>query len=55
MPLDEAADPAGNVLLLENGNCLVPAPEDEVWETAGGSRHTSHFATCPDAAQHRRK
>ena len=55
MPLDEATDPAGNVLLLENGNCLVPAPEDDVWEAAGGTRHTSHFATCPNADQHRRR
>lgn len=53
MPLDEASNAEGNVLLHENGTCIVlAAGDDREWEDS--SRHTSHFATCPNADQHRR-
>ncbi len=58
MPLDAQPNPAGNVLdlgpdepaivLREPGLIPLDAP-------TGGTLRTSHFATCPDAAKHRKR
>ena len=45
MPLSAA--PAGNVTLRSDGVAVVVA--------AGEGSYVSHFATCPQAAQHRRR
>lgn len=59
MPLDPQPSPAGNIWLVGGkrsgtvpicrvASQPVPAPE-------GANLYTSHFATCPNAAQHRRR
>lgn len=55
MPLDVEPHPEGNVLLVGDGECR-PLTAAEV--TSGAhpeQRHRAHFATCPHAAQHRRR
>jgi hypothetical protein len=50
MPLDEKPNPKGNILLLPSGGAMV------VTDTCHHSElFTSHFATCPQANQHRSK
>jgi hypothetical protein len=51
MPLDAEPNPDGNVVLYDNGTCRVLVDE---WGHEG-HRHTSHFATCPNAMHHRRR
>lgn len=47
IPIDALPDPQGNVEILDSIEAKVHGgPVD------GG--HLSHFATCPDAAKHRR-
>jgi len=65
MPLDAKPDPRGRIVLDAKGDAIVltmaeaeaidriNAELDPMAETA--DRFTSHFATCPEAAQHRRK
>jgi len=49
MPFDAKSDPKGEWVLDDEGQCRkVDLFED-------GVRYTSHFATCPDADQHRRR
>lgn len=60
MPLDEQPDPDGNLVLSDptpgayaptvafTTQNTLPLPDDP-------PRFTSHFATCPNADQHRRK
>jgi len=48
MPLNPAPDPRGRLALDATG--LIVQGE----LAAAGDRYTSHFATCPHAAQHRR-
>ncbi len=47
MPLSAVADGHGNVRLRSDGVALVVA--------LGEGSYVSHFATCPQAAQHRRR
>lgn len=56
MPVDQTPIATGNILLTER--------DGQVWATvlsktaalsAPKDRHVSHFATCPQAASHRRK
>lgn len=48
MPVDAAPNERGN-LIVERGACRVATLFDPP-----GERHTSHFASCPDHAQHRK-
>lgn len=50
MPVDAAPSPKGN-LVLEGETVRVVPPPDLLDQRP---RHTSHFATCPDAAQFRK-
>lgn len=51
MPLDPHPHPDGNVL-IEGGTCTVLGPL-EVELHRDQPRYRSHFATCPNAADHR--
>lgn len=54
MPLDAEPDPVkGNIALVGGVWCVLSRAE---LADLGGDRprYTSHFATCPDAAKHRR-
>lgn len=48
IPIDESPVLGGNVE-MEDGIVTIVKPEPEVL------RHITHFATCPNAARHRRK
>jgi len=50
MPLDEKPSGNGNMAYV-NGKAWVATDEDRRLRRP---LHTSHFATCPDAGQHRR-
>jgi len=49
MPLDAEPGPAGNLVLLTGGRARAAEPDDRP------PLHTSHFATCPQAAEWRGK
>lgn len=49
MPLDAEPDPTGNIV-LDDGTARV-----EPNQTLTGTRHTSHFATCPHAETWRKR
>ena len=51
MPVDEAPDRARGNLVLENGTVRVAAESDD----DAFFRYTSHFATCPNANEFRKK
>ena len=53
MPLDAAPNPRGNLVMDDAGN-VGPVPGEEGAPDLG-KRYTSHFATCPHHAMHRRK
>lgn len=61
MPLDPEPTPEGNLRLtpIPDRTPLVGKPltgEDlEAAQASGEPLHTSHFATCPDARQHRHR
>lgn len=48
MPINPDPDPAGNLVLDVTGLAVQVDP------TATGPKYTSHFATCPEAARHRK-
>ncbi len=50
MPVDAEPDSAGTFVLTEDGSD-VRAKVDNAYR---GPKHQSHFATCPDRADHRR-
>lgn len=60
-PLDRAPDPDGRIIVeawqaTERGMApVVRVLHDDELELVSGPRYTSHFATCPDAQQHRRR
>lgn len=54
MPIDEAPDPAGNVGIDKEGVAVILARE-KLKQGWGGLLYRSHFATCPNAKQHRRR
>jgi hypothetical protein len=49
MPLDPLPSPSGNIVLDPKGVGRYAAPGDV------SSRYVTHFATCPNAARHRRR
>lgn len=51
MPIDPAPSPRGNVEVFDNVNARVVAGPDLL---VGVNYYTSHFATCPQAAKHRK-
>lgn len=58
MPLD--ADESGQPKVVESGNLVVlgrDASNTAVvrYVKAGEGRHVSHFSTCPNSAQHRKR
>lgn len=54
MPVDLKPDPNGNLVLIDDGDPRG-APLARYATTADRElpHYTSHFATCPNAAQHR--
>lgn len=55
MPLDAAPDPDGNLAVSRWATVIAVHPRTELTDTQGFPTHKSHFATCPHAAEHRRK
>lgn len=60
MPVDALATPDGNVVItrLEDSGELrgvVLTVEEMASNAWAGRRHTSHFATCPQADAHRKQ
>lgn len=53
-PIDAVPNPAGNIV-LDGDRYQIIDPADPDVVSPGGRRFTSHFATCPHAAQHRRR
>lgn len=58
-PLNAAADPKGNLGIVRgqthhDGTPLVVVVTAANAGDVGNERYTSHFATCANAAQHRR-
>lgn len=51
MPIDEQPSPRGNLVYVE-GVARASTAEDQRLRRP---LYTSHFATCPDAARHRRR
>lgn len=47
MPVDAKQNPAGNIVLEGEAPTAV-------YVDPGTGTHTSHFATCPNAAEHRK-
>jgi hypothetical protein len=52
MPLDYDPDEGGNVFFFLDFTCKVGRQTDQTPQFA--TRHFSHFATCPNAKDHRR-
>ena len=60
VPIDEGPDPNGIIVLEEEGRRTPLAryltkEQREQPPAKGEERFTSHFATCPNSEQHRRK
>lgn len=59
IPLDAEPDPAGRIVFVSGDTVRVLRKDEEPPSHAlvprKGQRYTSHFATCPNAEQHRRK
>lgn len=61
IPLDPEPDPAGRVRLdaigpaTDRAAMVLPTDEAEAAHAAGEDLYVSHFATCPQADQHRRR
>lgn len=61
IPIDPEPVPDGNVVVEhpgDHGEAMVTVlgrPEEQQLYADVGPRYQSHFATCPQAAQHRRK
>lgn len=58
MPIDHAPVRGGNIVLRDEGRCLVAVYVQPLFETEADKakpHYVSHFATCPAADQHRRK
>lgn len=52
MPVDAKPDPSG-ILLMHNGQVEFAEYAPTSWPD--GPRYTSHFATCANAASHRKR
>ena len=55
MPLDAEPAREGNVLLYPDGTCRALRADEVIGGAIGEHLHRSHFATCPEAAEHRRR
>jgi hypothetical protein len=53
MPLDQEPVPDGNVVVVDGVACVLKS-EREALLVGEEPRYVSHFATCPQAAAHRR-
>jgi hypothetical protein len=53
MPIDAQPSPAGTVEIVDGYGYVVKTKEPSL--LPGEERYTSHFATCPNAAQHRQR
>jgi hypothetical protein len=53
MPIDFEPTEDGNVVIEPDG--VVHVLKAGEFPVPGEARHTSHFATCPKAAEHRRR
>lgn len=54
MPIDADPVDTGNVLIDPDGKAIVLGKPQHTPNLLGENRYTSHFATCPDANQHRK-
>jgi hypothetical protein len=54
MPLDAEPHSDGNVALMPAGAMVLTAELIELGKKIGSKRYQSHFATCPNASQHRK-
>jgi hypothetical protein len=54
MPLDLEPSAAGNVVVRGDGVARTLGPLELAMLPTGTVRRVSHFATCPNAEQHRR-
>jgi hypothetical protein len=57
MPIDPAPVPGGNLVLEDNPDPSPfghPGPVASVVTPGDDERFVSHFATCPNAARHRK-
>ncbi len=52
MPVDAEPTGDGNLVIFDNGNVRAVTGEGRI--TFAGELHKSHFATCPNSAQHRK-
>lgn len=56
IPLDPDPSPKGNIVIGEAGTALVfNSPAAIAPRLEGEPRYLSHFATCPNADQHRER
>jgi hypothetical protein len=56
MPLDLEPSPAGTVALVDDEHAeTLSRDAAELEREAGRELYVSHFATCPNSAQHRRR
>lgn len=53
MPIDATPDPDG-IVFIDRGVAKVLGPIELALLAEGAPRWTSHFATCPNADEHRR-
>lgn len=51
IPLDAEPTEDGNIVILDGEACVIPKGT----YLAGKPQYRSHFATCPNAARHRRR
>ena len=55
-PVDAEPSEKGNIQILAEGTAVyLKADEAEAARQRGEKLHLSHFATCPNAAKHRKK
>jgi hypothetical protein len=61
MPVDADPTRPGKALVVENGNLVFTGQQDGTsgswivrYVPSGRGKHLSHFATCPNATQHRK-
>ena len=55
MPIDFAPDPAGNLILVGGPDARLHMLAADETPPPDTNRYRSHFATCPHAAEHRRR
>lgn len=55
IPLDAEPHPDGNIALVPAGAMVLTKELVEQGKKIGSKRYRSHFASCPNAGQHRKK